>query len=546
MPFPDFEPTIPVLLARAVARHGERALVVLGERRLTYAEANDASGDLARVLLASGVGKGARVGILAPNGPEWIVAFLAVARIGALAVPINTFFQARELGWVLRHADVHTLLTAARFRNHDYLARLEECAPDLGRQTAGRLFTRPLPHLRDVIVLGVADGADAPPWARGERTAVEAVRGSRTPDPSFLAEVEAQVTAADPLVVIYTSGSTAEPRGAIHTHGTVVRHAFNVDACAGRELTEHDRVWSPMPFFWVGGLVVSAVGAMHAGACLLCEEAFDAERTLDLLERERATIAAGWPHYGKAMASHPSFPARDLSSLRAGMADLLPAERRPANPELKTNSLGMTESCGPHTFGRETDPPATLRGSFGRAVDGVEHRVVDPETGAVLPPGVDGEICVRGYSLMQGFYKVERERTFERDGFYRTGDGGFFDDAGFLWFRGRLGEMIKTAGANVAPSEVEAVVEGFVEVRNAYVVGVPDPARGQIVAAAIVLRDGAALDADTVRARLKSSLAAYKVPRHVFFDAAADLPFTDSGKIDKRKLRDLLARRIAG
>jgi len=541
VPFPDFEPTIPTLLRTAVERYRDRTLVVHGERRANYGDVERQSALLARGLLASGVGKGTRVGLLMPNGPDWIVAFFAAARIGALVVPINTFFQARELAWVLRHADVQTLLTAARFRSHDYLARLEECAPDLRAQPPGRAFVRSLPFLRDVIVFGDCDRA----WARSAASAMRDAETSAADD-ELLRSVEAQVTPADALVIIYTSGSTAEPRGAIHTHGTAVRHGFNVSACAGRNLTADDRIWSPMPFFWVGGLVMSLVAATHVGACLLCEDAFDAEKTLDLLERERATIAAGWPHYGKAMASHPSFARRDLSSLRAGLADILPPDKRPPDPDLRTNSLGMTETCGPHTFGRESDPPHTLRGSFGRAVDAVEHRVIDPETGVILEPGVEGEICVRGYSLMQGFYKVERERTFERDGFYRTGDGGSFDREGFLWFKGRLGDMIKTAGANVAPSEVEAVLDSFPEVRNGYVVGVPDPARGQNVAAAIVLKSDGGLDAATVRERLRAQLAAYKVPRSIFFYDAADLPFTDSGKIDKRKLRDLLAARIAG
>ncbi|MFM7143692.1 MAG: class I adenylate-forming enzyme family protein [Alphaproteobacteria bacterium] len=543
MPFPDFEPTIPELLRRAARAHGERTLVVLGERRLAYATAETRSANLACGILDAGVGKGTHLALLMPNGPDWVVAFLAAARIGAVVVPVNTFFRARELGWVLRHCDARVLLSTRSFRGHDYAARMLEIAPDLARPAgdgSASLRAAALPQLRAVFL----DDPEGHGWAgsleelerRGERLA--------TASGSSLRDAEDDVTPADRAVVIYTSGSTAEPRGAIHTHGTIVRHAFNVNACAGRGLGPEDRVWSPMPFFWVGGLVVSFLGAMHAGACLLCEEAFDAERTLDLLERERATLAAGWPHYGKAMASHPSFPSRDLSSLRAGMVEILPTARRPVDPTQRTNSLGMTETCGPHTFGREDDPPATLRGSFGRAIDGVEHKVSDPETGEALPPGAEGEICVRGYSVMQGFHKVERERTFDRDGFYRTGDGGRIDADGFLWFTGRLGDMIKTAGANVAPSEVEAILASFAEIKEAHVVGVPDPARGQNVAAAVVLAPGRSLDAKTLRERLRGELAAYKVPREVVFLEAGDLPFTDSGKIDKRRLRALLVERL--
>lgn len=537
MPFPAFPPTIPALLGASTARHGGRMLVVLGERRMLYAEADVASARLARGLLAAGVGKGARVGLLLPNGPDFITAFLAATRIGAVAVPVNTFFRARELGWVLRHADVGVLLAAPRFRGHDYIERLLDIAPDLAGQQAGRLFAAELPRLRAVYLVGAER-----PWARS--TDDLGATGAAIPD--LLSAVEEDVVPADPAVVIYTSGSTTDPRGAIHTQGTIVRHAFNVNAAMGRNLSAEDRVWSPMPYFWVGGLVVSLLGAMHAGAGLLCEEAFDAGSTLDLLERERATIAAGWPHYGKAMATHPSFPSRDLSALRAGLVDILPPARRPADPTLHPNSLGMTETCGPHSFGRDSDPPGTLRGSFGRALDGVEHRIIDPETGAPLPTGAAGEICVRGYNVMQGFHRLEREQVFTPDGFYRTGDGGHLDADGFLWFTGRLGDMIKTAGANVAPGEVEQCLLAIGGVKDAHVVGVPDPERGQLVVAAVVAAPGATLDPEELRTRLRGELASYKVPRHVLLFADGALPFTDSGKIDRRRLRELLARLLAG
>ena len=546
MPFPDFSPTVPALLRSAVERHGDHLLIVHGNVRLTYAEADARSARLARGLLAAGVGKGTRVGLLMPNGPDWIVACLAAARIGALLVPINTFYQARELGWVLRHADVALLLVVARFRSHDYLARLEAAAPELGRrepgdpsQVPGRLRVRSLPYLRDVRVWGEHDR----PWAGSGRHLEAAADAEPRLDDAFLHAVEQEVTPADPMVVIYTSGSTAEPRGAVHTQGTLIRHAFNLNSV--RTIGAVDRIWSPMPFFWVGGLLLGLLSPMHVGACLLGEEAFEPRATLDLLERERATVAGGWPHYGKAMADDPSFPGRDLSSLRSGNIEILPPDKRPADPELRPNSLGMTETCGPHTFGRDTDPPEKLRGGFGRALEGIEHKVVDPETGVTLPPGTEGEICVRGYTVAQGLYKREREATFDRDGFYHTGDGGYFDADGYLFFKARLGDMIKTAGANVTPSEVEKALESFPAVKEAFVVGISDPVRGQNVAAAIVFNHGHSLSADELRHGLRAELSAYKVPRHFVFFGDGELPFTDSGKIDKRKLRDLLAARVA-
>jgi acyl-CoA synthetase (AMP-forming)/AMP-acid ligase II len=305
-------------------------------------------------------------------------------------------------------------------------------------------------------------------------------------------------------------------------------------------------MFSPMPFFWVGGFIFTLVSAMHAGASMICEEAFEPGETLELLERERATIVAGWPHYARSMADDPSFKNRDLSAIRAGnLYEILPEAVRPKDAEMRSNSLGMTETCGPHTIEwMDHDLPESLRGAFGKPVPGVVHKIVDAETGERLPPGTPGEICVRGYSLMQGLYKLEREDTLDAEGFYHTGDTGYFDEDGWLFFQGRAGDLIKTAGANVTPREVEGVIDAFDEVDVSYVVGIPDPDRGQNVAAAVILKPGADLDADTLRQRLREELSAYKIPRHCYFYPDGALPFTDSGKIDKRRLGELLAARV--
>ena len=553
MAFPEYEPTAPVFIRQICARFGERCMIVLDERRMSYAEADERSAELARGLLASGVVKGTRVGILFPNGPDWVVAFLAVARIGALAVPLNTFFQPRELGWMLRHADVHTLLTVTHFLNNDYLARLEAAIPELtsprataktaAKGEAAPLHVAALPFLRNVFSWG--EGSDARAWARAGE---DLPRLAAAPiDDAFLRAAEDNVSPADALMILYSSGSTADPKGAVHSHGAVIRHSFNL--FSRRDLKPDDRVWSPMPFFWVGGLVFALMGNLHAGATTLCEEVFDPETTLRFLERERVTVAVGWPHFGKALADHPTRADRDLSSLRAGnVPDLLPEELVPADPELRPNALGMTETCGPHTWGGDGILPESLRGSFGKAVTGVQHKVVDPNTGETLAPGELGEICVRGYNVMLGLYKTERGDTFDTEGFYHTGDGGYFDSEGTLYFKGRLGDMIKTAGANVTPSEVEEAAVALPQIKHAYVVGVPHPERGQNVAAAVVLEPAETEqggDVASLKRAIKGQLAAYKVPKHLYIYADnALLPFTDSGKIDKRRLERVLAARI--
>jgi acyl-CoA synthetase (AMP-forming)/AMP-acid ligase II len=543
MSLPDSECTAGGLIRSKAASDPERVFIVKDEVRLTFGEAERRSRKLARGLLAGGAGKGTRVGLLLPNGPDWVLAWLAAARIGALVVPMNTFYQARELGFVLRHADVQTLLTTARFLSNDYLERLEKYAPELASHRAAPLRLRALPFLREVRVWE-SDGKEKP-WTSGGAAALEALADA-TPavDDALLAEVEREVRPSDPMVVIYSSGSTADPKGAVHTHGAVLRHAHGLNGM--RDLVPEDRIYSPMPFFWVGGLVFTLVSTLHVGARLYCQDAFEPGKTLDLIERERITLVAGWPHFGKAMANHPSFPKRDLSSIRTGnLYDLLPASARPQDPELRSNSLGMTETCGPHTYDRmDVELPEKLRGSFGRAVPGVVHKIADPDTGRTLGPGEPGDICVRGDSVMQGLYKVEREDAFDADGFYHTGDAGWFDAEGHLFFQGRLGEMIKTGGANVAPRELELLLAAMPEILSAHVVGVPHGERGENVAAAVVLSEGATVDEATLIARLKDEVSAYKLPRHVFFVTSAEIPMTDSGKLDRRKLRDALTKRV--
>ncbi len=539
MPSPDFTPSVPVWIRRLAERFGGRELIVSDDERLTYAEAEARSARLARGLVAAGVGKGTRVGILMPNGPGWVVAWLAATRIGAIGVPLNTFLQTRELAWILRHADVDTLVLVARFLGHDYAARLEAAAPGLAEARPGALRLPTLPCLRRVFAWGDCDRA----WARDAAELEASAGGDPAIDEAFLRELERQVFPADPMLILYSSGSTADPKGAVHSHGALIRHSFQLAQL--RNLRSDDRVWSPMPFFWVGGLVFAFLANLHKGATTLCQAVFEPERTLEFLERERATLAIGWPHFGKALAEHPSRARRDLSALRGGnLPGILPPEVCPPEPERRANALGMTETCGPHTWGGDGALPDPQRGTFGGSIEGVEHRVVDPETLEELPAGVAGEICVRGYNVMQGLHKLEREETFTRDGFYATGDAGFFDAEGLLHFQGRLGDLIKTGGANVTPSEVEQALARYPEVKEAYVVGVPDPERGQNVAASVVLAPGAETTPAALRERLREDLSAYKLPRHLFVDRMDELPFTDSGKIDKRRLAKLLAERI--
>lgn len=541
MPFPDILPTLPELVRTSAQQHGSTDFVVTGSDRLTYEAAEARSRHVAAGLLANGVGKGSHVGLLMPNSPDWVVAFFAISRIGAVVVPINTFVQPRELAWTIHHADVSHLLCHPALLSNDYLARLEEALPDLTAQEGQqRLRLTAAPYLRSIWVWGHCDRA----WSAGdEASLVDA--GADLGD--LVSEAESCVSPADPVVIVYTSGSTADPKGIVHTQGTVVRHSYNLTF--SYLTTNGDVMFTSMPFFWIGGLITGLFAVIHHGATLITQPVFDPAEALELMELHRATIALGWPQQGKTLAEHPSHKDRDLSSIvRTSMPDFVPADRRA--PEVSSLALGMTETCSCHTnFDPYTALDESKRGTFGPSVEGLEHTIIDPATGANLPPRTEGEILVRGYALMYGRYKVEREDLFDADGWYHTGDAGLLDEDGWLFFSGRLGDMIKTAGGtNVTPSEVEAALAGVPGVLEAYVTGIPDPdgtAGTQLIMAAVVPKGDASLDADQVRAAAKSQLSAFKLPKHIWVCAKTDLPFTDSGKIRKADLGPLIAKRFS-
>ncbi|CAA0136691.1 Long-chain-fatty-acid--CoA ligase [Mycolicibacterium vanbaalenii] len=530
MPFPSITPTVPALLRSSAARFGDKTFLIAAGDELSYADLDQRSTQLATALLSMGVGKGDHVGILMPNSIDWAVAWFAATRIGAVAVPLNTFYKASELAWTTRHADLRVILAWSEFRNQDFVGLLEEALPGLAEQRdPGRLTVRSAPYLRTVAVWGECDR----PW----RTAV--VDEPSPIDAEFLVAVESCVTPADDAVIIYTSGSTGNPKAPVHSQGALVRHTYNLTAQYG--VTEDTVMFTAMPFFWVGGLITGLHAVIHHGATLVTQPSFDPAEALKLIEKYRATITLGWPQQGKTLAEHPEFGSRDLTSVqRTSMPAMVPADRRPKGP----NALGMTELCGNHIG---VDPyiaqPAERSETGGYSIEGLEHVIVDPDTGQPVPVGTEGEIWVRGYSLMQRLYKREREDVFTPDGYYRTGDCGVQYDDGWIRFTGRLGDLIKTGGGtNVTPSEVELALSNCDGVLEAYVVGVEDGDNGTVVGAAVVPRGEAALDGDELRKQVRGRLSAYKVPKFIWITAKQDLPFTASGKVKKSDLADQLSR----
>jgi acyl-CoA synthetase (AMP-forming)/AMP-acid ligase II len=421
------------------------------------------------------------------------------------------------------------LLAPPVLSGRDTAELFEETWPQLTATRDPRLFLEDAPYLRTIWLCGGSDR----PWATQSPDIGDSDDESAVDD-GLLARVESEITPADPLVIVTTSGATAEPKAVLHTHGAEVRHAWTMAQLY--DLTEADRTFTNMPFFWVGGLTVVVLSHLHVGAAVLTVERMDTTEMLDLIEKERATRLLGWTLFER-LSADPSFDERDLSSI----VEMRPPEL--AASGLRHNSLGMTETSGPHTAASRAenaeDLPEHLRGSFGPPVPGVQHKIVDPETGEPLAEGVEGEICLRGGSLMDGLYKKERRETFDEDGWYHTGDKGYFRD-GFLFFTGRRTEMIKTGGANVAPREVELAIEALPGVQAAFVVGLPDAERGELVGCLVCPDPGHELDPASITDQLRDQLASYKIPRTIMVVPYDDAPWLPTGKVSKPRIVDLL------
>ncbi|MDG4664604.1 class I adenylate-forming enzyme family protein [Mycobacterium sp. 236(2023)] len=501
-------PTTIAGVLREQRRYADKPLLICDDEHLTYVEADTRSAVLAEHLVELGAGKGTHIGLLYPNGPQFAVATLAAARIGAVVVPFSTFSTAPELRRQLLDSDVAILLATSAYRGHDFVADLGEV---VGLPTAeGPLFSAEIPVLRHIVF------------------DVEAVAGG---GPAILEGLEDQVDGSDVLAIIYTSGSTSDPKGVVHTHGSLIAHQRSLNGIRG--LTDDDRLFCNSPFFWIGGFAFGLLATLLAGATLICSNATDAAITLDLLESEKPTVTNGFVAGIAHLARHPTFASRDLSSMRRGnLYPIMAPETRPADPALRHNMLGMTEAGSVVLLsGDESDQPESRRGSYGYLAPGFEARIVD------------SELLLRGPHLMQGYYGRSREETFDADGWFRTGDLVRRDDDGLFYFIGRAGSMIKTAGANVAPAEVEKAVTAALQTIDAsvavHVLGLPDDERGQIVAAAIATDSGAVIDRDTVSGAVRSLLSAYKIPRRVVSLRHGDVPMLSSGKVDLPALRKL-------
>jgi acyl-CoA synthetase (AMP-forming)/AMP-acid ligase II len=522
--------TIPRLLRERADELGERIFVVCDAARLSYRDAERRSARLARALLATGVGKGTHVGLLLPNGPEFVCAWLAAARIGAVAVPFSTLSTAAELAVLLRGSDVELLLAARSHRSHDYESTLRDAVPGLDLAGAGPVASPAVPVLRRIHI-DAASSAVHP-----ERGLDALLALADRVDEDVLEAMEREVHPSDAMVVVHTSGSTSEPKGVVHAHGPLIRHQGNLNRI--RAYARGEILFSSSPWFWIGGFAYALLGTLVAGARLVCSNAAGAADVLDVLERERPTLVNGFAQSVAHLPRDPSFARRDLSSIRRGnLYPILPDDVRPKDPGLRHGMLGMTETgsvclCSPD----EGELPEHQRGSFGRPAPGFEARIVDADSGRACAVGETGELWLRSPFLMEGYYGRERFEVFEPDGWFRTGDLFHVDGDGLFYFHGRRGDMIKTAGANVSPREVEAALADAAGLRS-HVVGLDDAERGQRVAAAIVSDEP--VDLSALEVLLRERLSSYKVPRTFLVLAADEVPTMSSGKLDLRGLKAL-------
>jgi len=501
--------------------------------RLTRAGLRAASRRAAKRLLAAGVTKGMRVGFLCPNRLDWLPIAFGALRIGALLVPFSTLWKRDEIAYGLTHGDVALLLTVPRFLKHDYVARLTEIVPEL-RHATDPLYSATAPALRRVVLLD-----DETSGLRRWEDFPEAV------DDAFLDAVERGVTPTDLATIFFTSGTTAQAKAVVHNHAALTVSARRIGECLG--VTPDDAWWGHMPLFWSGGFILGALATLAGGGRVVLQEVVDAGSALALLEAEGCTIMAGW-HQAGPLLDHPDFARRRLRLAKGTYHALAPKLMGAAHRTIGVYGMSETATCV--TAARFDDPEAVRTGTFGRPLSGMEVRIADPDTGRPVAPGDSGEILVKGPTLMEGYYRVPRAVTFTAEGFFRSGDRGYVDDAGNLHFAGRIKDVIKTAGVNVATAEVEEALARHPAVQSAHVVGVPDAVRGENIAALVVLRPDQQSPPGELREFCRESLASYKVPRHLFVVAEHDVPRTATGKVEKAALRRiaeaLLARSRAG
>jgi fatty-acyl-CoA synthase len=512
--------TIGANLTRTIERvPGHEALVdIPSGRRWTYAQFGQDVDALATGLLASGLAVGERIGIWAPNCPEWTLLQYASAAIGAILVNINPAYRTHELEFVLQQSGVTLLVASPEFKGSDYRAMVEEVRPSC-------------PRLESVVFIGSANWSEL---------------ASVTSDPRLLEDRAMCLSADQPINIQYTSGTTGFPKGATLSHHNILNNGFFVGELC--RYTEADRVCIPVPFYHCFGMTMGNLGATtHGAAMVIPAPGFDPGATLAAVAQEHCTSLYGVPTMFIAELSDSHFESYDLSSLRTGImagspcpVEVMKQVVDRMGMEEVTICYGMTETSPVSTQTRVTDTLERRVGTVGQVHPHVEVKIVDPETGLTLPRGDVGELCTRGYSVMLGYWDQadKTDEVIDDARWMHTGDLGVMDDEGYLNITGRIKDMVIRGGENIYPREVEEFLYTHPDIHDAQVIGVPDAKYGEELMVWITLRQGAQpITAESLHDFCRGKLAHYKVPRYVHL--VDEFPMTVTGKVRKVEMRAL-------
>jgi fatty-acyl-CoA synthase len=518
--------TLPELLEWHVAEAPEHEAAVTAAERLSYAAWQQRSARVGAALAAKGIGRGDAVALLADNRAAWLEVAMGAAWVGARLVGLNTWAKAWDLEYMVGHARPRILFTVDRIGKQDFLGQLVEILPELWDQSSGRWRSERFPDLQAVVIIGdeVPPGAESfQDWTRQE-VGVGSLRATSRPD--------------DIAMVMFTSGSTARPKAVPFVHRHLIENGFHIGERQG--LTSDDRVFLASPLFWSFGGANALMAAMTHRSTLVLQSQFRAADALDILESERCTSIYTLPAMSHALLGEPLFSRERLASVRTGLTIGPPEEIRLVAERLAVSGIcniyGASETYG-NCCVTPTDAPLERRAhTQGPPLPGVELKIVDAESRQELPAGEVGEILVRG-RITPGYLDESGAPTpvVDDNGFYATGDLGRLDADGWITFEGRLTEMIKTAGINVSPSEVEDFLSTHPDVSEAAVAGGSHPIRGEQVVAFVRFKQGATTTPEALREYCRERIAGYKAPAVI--RAVDEFPLTDTGKLARRKLK---------
>jgi fatty-acyl-CoA synthase len=526
----------------AAARWGDREALVFHERRYTFRQIAAEVDRVARGLIGAGVLPGEKVAIWLVNRPEWIFAMFALAKIGAVHVPINTRFRTVDLAQVLERSNTSTLITHDVSGPVDYLAMVGELAELEGAGETRRVRSTRLPDLTRVVVVSDRQHSGAWSWP-------ELLEAASFVDAATLTTRAAAVSPTDTVFIMYTSGTTGFPKGVMRDHLLLAHLA---DRYRRLQSSERDVFVNYLPLFHVFGYIEGPLGSMLAGYRQILTDTFDPDEALDLIEREGATHLDGFDTHLKLLIDAQEARPRNLSTLRtgviaAGAASATPIvyrARKVLAPLRHLTAYGMTEVGATISLSFLDSTEEQACEASGAPCEGFEVRVIDPDTGRDQPRGTPGEVVVRTRYLMQGYYRDPEAtaRAVDAQGWFHTGDAGILRPDGHLRFVGRYTDMIKVGGENVDPTEVESYLGTYPGVSQAAVVSYPDARLGEIGVAFIQVAPGASVAADRLIAFCRGRIASFKIPRHVF--VVDELPMTSSGKVQKARLRDEARERL--